>query len=229
MAKDAQKTNMLLKGALITALGGIVVAFITGRYSILSQTEPIQMIIDATKTAEFSLTQAVYMAATATAVSEQKLESYTLSIPLPGAHIPPIDGQSTANADFAIARRIQIPSISVDSSIVQGDGWEELKKGVGQKLGSANPGESGYIILSAHNDIFGEIFRYLDQLKQGDEIILHTLNDQYSYYVDSNRIVSSSNLEFTYSPNESLLILTSSYPYLQDDSWIVVFAIQSDE
>ncbi len=68
------------------------------------------------------------------------------------------------------AIQIQIPSIEVDAPIVQGDGWEQLKKGVAQHVGSANPGQSGNMVLSAHNDVYGEIFRYLDQLERGDQI-----------------------------------------------------------
>jgi len=72
----------------------------------------------------------------------------------------------TPSAEQAI--RIQIPALSVDAPVVQGDGWEQLKKGVGQHLGSANPGEWSNVVLSAHNDIFGELFRDLDRLRPGD-------------------------------------------------------------
>lgn len=68
------------------------------------------------------------------------------------------------------ATRIQIPAIRVDAPVVQGDGWEQLKKGVAQHLGTVDPGENGNIVLSGHNDIFGEVFRDLDRLKPGDEI-----------------------------------------------------------
>src|SRR5690606_1889841 len=46
------------------------------------------------------------------------------------------------------AIRIQIPAINVDAPVVQGDGWEQLKKGVGQRLGTPNPGQRGNIVLS---------------------------------------------------------------------------------
>ncbi len=39
--------------------------------------------------------------------------------------------------------RIEIPALKVDAPVVQGDGWEQLKKGVAQHIGSANPGEGG--------------------------------------------------------------------------------------
>ena len=38
----------------------------------------------------------------------------------------------TAAPDQAV--RIQIPALNVDAPVVQGDGWEQLKKGVGQSL-----------------------------------------------------------------------------------------------
>jgi sortase A len=51
------------------------------------------------------------------------------------------------------AIRIEIPAMKLDAPVVQGDGWEELKKGVAQHIGSADPGESGNVVLSAHNEI----------------------------------------------------------------------------
>ncbi len=66
------------------------------------------------------------------------------------------------------AIRIEIPAIKIDAPVVQGDGWEELKKGVAQHIGSADPGESGNVVLSAHDDVYGELFRNLDKLQAGD-------------------------------------------------------------
>src|SRR5512134_827680 len=82
------------------------------------------------------------------------------------------------------AIRIQIPALEVDAPVVQGDGWEQLKKGVGQNIGSANPGQNGNVVLSAHNDVYGELFRYLDKLVPGDQVILYTQQRQYVYIVD---------------------------------------------
>src|SRR5512140_876499 len=39
------------------------------------------------------------------------------------------------------AVRVQVPAIGVDAPVVQGDSWEQLKKGVGQHVGSADPGQ----------------------------------------------------------------------------------------
>jgi sortase A len=63
------------------------------------------------------------------------------------------------------ATRIVIPAIGVDAAVVEGVAWEDLKKGVGHLPGSAHPGERGNMYLAAHNDIFGEIFRHLEDLE----------------------------------------------------------------
>jgi sortase A len=179
------------------------------------------------------------------------LEQPTLSptpliraVVLPSGHTPPIEGVARPNeaeipehlrplvqslADLPIptpgpeqARRIQIPAIGVDASVVQGDGWEQLKKGVGQHVGSADPGEQGNVVLSAHNDIFGEIFRRLDELKTGDEIILHTQQRVYSYVVYNSDVVEPTQVEYLELTERPTVTLISCYPYLVDDQRIVV-------
>ncbi len=128
----------------------------------------------------------------------------------------------------AHAIRIQIPSIKVDAPIVQGDDWEQLKKGVGQRIGTANPGEDGNVVLSAHNDIFGEIFRHLDQLKAGDEIILFTGTASFTYVVETTQIVEPTVVSVMAPTENPVVTLISCYPYLIDSKRIVVAATLKD-
>ncbi len=166
---------------------------------------------------------------------------------LPGGHTPPSSSegvqfneaeipehlrplvQSIANLPIPTpgpqqAVRIQIPAIGVDAPIVQGDTWEQLKKGVGQHLGSGDPGQIGNLVLSAHNDAFGEIFRDLDQLQPGDEIIIFTMQQQYVYVVTGSLIVAPTQVEVMDPTSEATVTLISCYPYLVDNKRIVVFA-----
>jgi sortase A len=122
------------------------------------------------------------------------------------------------------AVRIEIPAIKVDAPVVQGDGWEQLKKGVAQHLGSANPGQSGNVVLSAHNDVYGELFRHLDRLQPGDLVRLHTQQRQYVYLVDRTQIVEPTAVEVMGSTGAPTVTLISCYPYLIDKERIVVFA-----
>jgi sortase A len=122
------------------------------------------------------------------------------------------------------AIRIQIPSLNVDAPIVQGDGWEQLKKGVAQHIGSADPGQNGNVVLSAHNDVYGELFRFLDKLQPGDQVVLYTQQRQYTYVVDRTVLVKPTQVEVMAPTGDPTVTLISCYPYLVDTDRIVVFA-----
>jgi len=122
------------------------------------------------------------------------------------------------------AVRLQIPRLNLDAPVVQGDGWEQLKKGVGQHIGSANPGQNGNVVLTAHNDVYGELFRYLDQLQPGDEVIVYTQQRQHVYVVDRTALVEPTAVEVMASTGSPTVTLISCYPYLIDSERIVVFA-----
>jgi sortase A len=122
------------------------------------------------------------------------------------------------------ALRIVIPAINKDALVVQGDTWEQLKKGVGQHLGTADPGQPGNLVLSAHNDIYGEIFRDLDQLEPGDEVQLYTVSQVFTYVVTGTRLVEPTDVEVMDATPHPSVTLISCYPYLIDNQRIVVTA-----
>ncbi len=127
------------------------------------------------------------------------------------------------------AVRIRIPAIKVDAPVVQGDGFEQLKKGVGQNVGGPNPGKDGNIVLSAHNDIYGEIFRYLDDLKEGDEVLLSTSQHTYTYVVRKKQIVEPNQVEVMDATVEPVVTLISCYPYMVDKQRIVISAYLEEQ
>lgn len=167
------------------------------------------------------------------------------AVVLPSGHTPPTEGQNARFNDAEIPEnlkplvqsmavlpqatssptnpiRIQISAIQVDAPVVLGDGWEQLKKGVGQHIGSANPGETGNMVLSAHNDVYGEIFRRLDQLKEGDEILVSTSQQTFTYVVKDTVVVEPTRVDVLASTPTSTITLISCYPYLVDNKRIVV-------
>ena len=169
------------------------------------------------------------------------------AVVLPSGHTPPRDGVTRFNeaeipehlrplvqsisAPVVMvtpspqhAVNIKIPALNVNAPIVQGDGWEQLKKGVGQHLGTPNPGSQGNLVLSAHNDVFGELFRDLDRLKPGDEVIVYTQQRTYTYIVRQTQIVAPTAIEVMEQTHESVVTLISCYPYLVDNQRIVVTA-----
>lgn len=166
------------------------------------------------------------------------------AVVLPGGHVKPEVGESTFNEAeipealrgqmqvFALqptptespqqAVRIQIPALELDAPIVMGDGWEELKQGVGQHIGSGLPGQAGNLVLSAHNDIYGELFRKLDKLKKGDEILILTQDSTFTYVVTGTKIVVPTEVDVLAPTAEATITLISCYPYLVDTRRIVV-------
>jgi sortase A len=144
-------------------------------------------------------------------------------------HLRPLH-QSFASAPPPMRRdeqavQIVIPAIGVDAPIVLGDSWENLKQGVGQYLGSTDPGKNGNLILSAHNDIFGQIFRDLDQLQAGDEITIYTNVRSYTYIIDKQPdIVEPTFVQVLEQTPDPTVTLISCYPYLVDNKRIVVKA-----
>jgi len=118
--------------------------------------------------------------------------------------------------------RIQIPAIGVDAPIVHGDDWEQLKKGVAHRADTANPGQIGNIVLSGHNDVFGEIFRYLEELKPGDKIILYTSKRSFTYIVSGWELVEPTQVEVMDPTINATITLISCHPYLVDNHRIIV-------
>ena len=172
---------------------------------------------------------------------------------LPGGHRPPIDGQAPEPGEAdgipehllpivnayvpppvptpgpETARRLEIPTLSGDYPIVQGDDWEQLKKGIGQYVGSGRPGQPGNVVLSGHNDIYGEPFRYLDRLKPGDEIIVSTERQTYTYLVEEVRVVGPTDVWVMGPTDFARVTLISCYPYRVNTRRIVVFGRLAEE
>lgn len=168
---------------------------------------------------------------------------------LPGGHQPPVAGQSPQPGEAGdipphllpainayqpppqptpfpeMARRIEIPTIQVDAPIVQDMyDWEQLKRGVAQKIDSAAPGKVGNMALAAHNDIYGEIFRDLDQLSPGDQIMVSTELRSYTYVVRDIQIVEPTDVWVLEPTDFASATLISCYPYRVNTQRIVVFA-----
>jgi sortase A len=127
------------------------------------------------------------------------------------------------------ALRLIVPKLNLDQTIVQGTDWEALRQGVGQLLNGVNPGdEDGNLVLNAHNDIYGELFRHLDQLEPGDRFQVQTRRGIYTYEISEWKVVEPTAVEVLESTSAPTATLISCYPYQIDDKRIVVFANRVD-
>ncbi len=118
--------------------------------------------------------------------------------------------------------RIVIPSINVDWPIVQGDSWEELKQGIGHRVGSVNPGERGNLILSGHNDVYGEPFRDLEKLEIGKEVLVYAGAISFRYVVKAKRVVVPTDLTPLAPSKSPIVTLITCTPYRVDTHRLIV-------
>jgi len=217
------------KSLLVIELG-VVVGLILVFFSLVS-------LLNGINAASSELQQLPTLTPTATVASP------LIDVVLPGGHTPPDSPGGAAPAEIPahlhdIVReitplpvptpgpehgtRIQIPAVGIDAPIVEGDDWEALKQGAGHHVGSANPGERGNCVISAHNDIFGEIFRNLPDVDLGDEILVHTASRMYRYVVTQKRVIEPTDVDVMSPTSVPVLTLISCYPYGIDTHRIVV-------
>ncbi len=120
---------------------------------------------------------------------------------------------------------LRIPKINVDHSIVQGVDWEALKLGIGQVQNGTSPSTpNGNVVLAAHNDIYGELFRYLDQLEPGDKFQIQTKENLYTYTITGWDIYQPTDVHVMEPRGRAGATLISCYPYQVSTERIVVFA-----
>ncbi|MEM9774083.1 MAG: class D sortase [Chloroflexota bacterium] len=141
-------------------------------------------------------------------------------LPLVDAYVPP----PAPTPGPSHPRQVEIAKISVNAPVFQGHEPEQLKKGVGHSIGTGLAGKPGNMVLSAHNDIYGEIFRNLDQLEFGDEVVVSTGQESYTYVVNSIDFVEPTAVEVMAPTDHSSLTLISCYPYLVNNQRIIIKA-----
>jgi LPXTG-site transpeptidase (sortase) family protein len=141
-----------------------------------------------------------------------------------GAAFPLMIEDVLGDRALGLPTRLVIPALAIDAPVIEGDGEQELKSGVGYRSGSALPGQPGNVILSAHNDIHGAIFRDLHKLVAGDELEVYAGETAYAYRVVSVEIVMPDRMDPMVPTDEAVVTLITCYPYLIDTHRVVVRA-----
>lgn len=120
---------------------------------------------------------------------------------------------------------LDVPAIGIsNASIVGGDHWEALLQGIGHRVDSGRPGTNQNVVLIGHNDIYGEVFKELPELRPGDEIFIHDNSGRvYTYRVREGRRVEPTDV-WVLDPNLGAQVtLITCYPYrVNTYRWVVV-------
>jgi LPXTG-site transpeptidase (sortase) family protein len=142
------------------------------------------------------------------------------------------------------ATRLSIPAIGLNTSVresspiqVGSSGtyiWDPPAYAAGHYETSGNPGEGRNIVFAGHNNTLGEVFRDLDQLDAGDEIILLTDTSEFHYQVQQKVIIPFVGHEeeagpqiqaFSAPQSSEMVTLISCWPYSTYTSRIIVVAV----
>jgi len=85
---------------------------------------------------------------------------------------------------------IVIPKLGVDMTMYEGIRLTTLDYGPGHWPGTAMPGQAGNVVVGGHRTSSHRVFRNIDQLNPGDEIIFRDGAGQHTYRVNRTEIVT---------------------------------------
>ena len=80
------------------------------------------------------------------------------------------------------------------------------------------------MVISGHNDVYGEIFRYLADVSIGDAVIVYTGDTPHSYVVVAKMVVEPTEVSLLEPTPNSTLTLITCHPYMIDTHRLVVIA-----
>ena len=107
---------------------------------------------------------------------------------------------------------LNIPSADLEVSIYQGEGNEQLRKGVGHYVGSLLPGEGGNVVLSGHRET---AFYALKDLEVGDKVYVETDYGTYEYEVSDIYITTPDDVSATMPTDTEKLTMYTCYPFIK--------------
>ncbi len=110
--------------------------------------------------------------------------------------------------------RIKIPSLGVDTVVVEGTSASALRAGAGHYPDTPLPCEAGNVAIAGHRTTYGKPFAELDRMKNGDVIILQTPIGSCTYEITRAPFITEPT-DFSVvanDPTKSILTLTTCHP-----------------
>jgi sortase A len=152
--------------------------------------------------------------------SPPALPEPTLPAPTPVVR-PPATSPPTRLVIAKIGVDIPVLPVGVRTARVGGKErllWADVPNAGGFHETSAYPGNPGNTVINGHRDILGSVFRHLDKVDVGDEIVLYVGDVAYPYRVTETLVVPETfasaaqraeNLKYIgYVPEERLTLVT---------------------
>jgi LPXTG-site transpeptidase (sortase) family protein len=106
--------------------------------------------------------------------------------------------------------RLTVPRLDVGVVVAEGIDDRVLQRALGHVPTSARPGEAGNVALAGHRDTH---FRFLEQLRVGDEMILESVSGRDVYRVEWAVVVEPHQVELVEESGYAALTLVTCYPF----------------
>jgi LPXTG-site transpeptidase (sortase) family protein len=125
--------------------------------------------------------------------------------------------------------KITIPKINSSWVGYEGTNIPSLKRGPGHYIGTPRPGELGTCVIAGHRTTYGAPFNRVDQLVEGDQIIIETPDGkQFTYLVTRQLVVLPNDLSSIIQTEYASLILTTCHPKFHATRRLLIFAKLSE-
>ena len=135
---------------------------------------------------------------------------------------PPTD--TNATEPLIELGRLLIPAIGVDMVMYEGIRMPTLDRGPGHWPGTAMPGQAGNVVVAGHRTSKHKVFRNIDDLAAGDQIIFQDATGEYVYLVNRVEVVQPTDVWIINPTDTPTATLFACHPPGSTRQRIVVFA-----
>jgi sortase A len=127
--------------------------------------------------------------------------------------------------------RIIVPRLKLNKVFIHGTRWrEDLARGPGHYPQTKIPAVGQTVAIAGHRTTFGAPFRYINKLRDGDEITLRLAYGTFRYVVFKHKIVDNSDWSIVKRLGFDALVLSACHPlYSAAQRWVVFARLSSVE
>jgi sortase A len=119
--------------------------------------------------------------------------------------------------------RIRIHRIGLGTILVQStDYWASLTKGPGHYAQTPFPGQGRTVAIAGHRTTWSAPFRHVDDIRQGDAIVLEMPYGTFTYRVTGHRVVRNDDWSIVRNVGHEQLVISACHPlYSASHRWVV--------
>jgi sortase A len=127
--------------------------------------------------------------------------------------------------------RIVVPRLTLNKVFIHGTRWrQDLSRGPGHFPQTEIPAIGQTVAIAGHRTTFGAPFRYINKLREGDEITLELPYGTFRYVVFTHKIVDNSDWSIVRPRGFDALVLSACHPlYSAAKRWVVFARLLSVE